>query len=89
MAFFRIGQDSLVDIIQIPSFPMFEGLTNINEIITFLIVGGIVQVLFIFNFFYSIFYGTKASKNPWGSTTLEWTTPIEEFMEIGWRNSDS
>ena len=62
------------------AFPMFEGLTNINEIITFFaIVGGIVQVLFIFNFFYSIFYGTKASKNPWGSTTLEWTTPIERI----------
>ena len=62
------------------AFPMFEGLTNINEIITFFaIVGGIVQVLFIFNFFYSIFYGTKSSKNPWGSTTLEWTTPIERI----------
>ena len=45
---------------------MFEGLTNINEIITFFaIVGGIVQVLFIFNFFYSIFYGTKL-KEPMG-----------------------
>ena len=62
------------------AFPMFEGLTNINEIITFFaIIGGIVQVLFIFNFFYSIFYGTKATKNPWGSTTLEWTTPIERI----------
>ena len=45
------------------AFPMFEGLTDINEIITFFaIVGGIVQVLFIFNFFYSIFYGTKAQR---------------------------
>ena len=62
------------------AFPMFEGLTNINEIITFFaVIGGIVQVLFIFNFFYSIFYGTKATKNPWGSTTLEWTTPIERI----------
>ena len=62
------------------AFPMFEGLTNINEIITsFAIIGGIVQILFIFNFFYSIFYGTKATKNPWGSTTLEWTTPIERI----------
>ena len=62
------------------AFPMFEGLTNINEIITFFaIIGGIVQILFIFNFFYSIFYGTKATKNPWGSTTLEWTTPIERI----------
>ena len=62
------------------AFPMFEGLTNINEIITFFaIIGGLVQLLFIFNFYYSIFWGTKANKNPWGSTTLEWTTPIERI----------
>jgi len=62
------------------AFPMFEGLTNINEIITFFaIIGGLVQILFIFNFYYSIFWGTKANKNPWGSTTLEWTTPIERI----------
>lgn len=30
------------------------------------------------NFFYSIFNGKKvSSENPWGATTLEWTTPIE------------
>ena len=36
-----------------------------------------VQILFLFNFFYSIFKGRKVTtKNPWGSNTLEWTTPI-------------
>ena len=46
---------------------MFEGLTNINEIITFFCnIGGIVQVLFIFNFFYSIFYGTKKQQKTLG-----------------------
>jgi cytochrome c oxidase subunit 1 len=35
------------------------------------------QLLFVFNFFYSIFYGKKVTeKNPWQSTTLEWTTEI-------------
>jgi cytochrome c oxidase subunit 1 len=36
-----------------------------------------VQLLFIFNFFYSIWKGRKVtSTNPWGANTLEWTTPI-------------
>jgi cytochrome c oxidase subunit 1 len=38
-----------------------------------------VQTLLLFNFFYSIFKGTKASKNPWKSNSLEWTTPIERI----------
>jgi cytochrome c oxidase subunit 1 len=33
-----------------------------------------VQVLFFFNFFWSLFKGKRASDNPWGATTLEWTT---------------
>lgn len=62
------------------AFPMFDGLSDINEIITFFaIVGGLVQLLFIFNFFYSIFKGTKTTENPWGSNTLEWTTPVERI----------
>ncbi len=36
-----------------------------------------VQILFLFNFFYSIFKGRKLTNpNPWESNTLEWTTPI-------------
>jgi cytochrome c oxidase subunit I len=36
-----------------------------------------VQILFVFNFFYSIFKGRRVmTRNPWGSTTLEWTAPI-------------
>ena len=36
-----------------------------------------VQVLFVFNFFYSIFKGRRVmTRNPWGATTLEWTAPI-------------
>ncbi len=57
------------------SFKMFGGL---NEFISF--IAGLVflvQLLFVFNFFYSIFKGRKVTtKNPWGSNTLEWTTPI-------------
>jgi len=62
------------------AFPMFDNLTDINSIITFFaIVGGLVQLVFIFNFFYSIFKGSKASTNPWEANTLEWTTPIERI----------
>src|SRR6187551_2814540 len=37
-----------------------------------------VQILFLFNFFYSVFKGRRVmTQNPWGSNTLEWTTPIK------------
>ena len=57
------------------SFKMFAGL---NEFISFVsIIVFAAQLLFVFNFFYSIFKGRKlTSQNPWGSATLEWTTPI-------------
>jgi cytochrome c oxidase subunit 1 len=29
--------------------------------------------VFLANFFYSLFFGKAAGKNPWNSTTLEWT----------------
>jgi cytochrome c oxidase subunit 1 len=35
------------------------------------------QLMFVFNFFYSIFKGRRVvSQNPWGSNTLEWSAPI-------------
>ena len=32
------------------------------------------QLIFLYNFFSSMFKGKKAGKNPWNATTLEWTT---------------
>jgi cytochrome c oxidase subunit 1 len=32
------------------------------------------QFVFLFNLFWSMKYGKKASDNPWEATTLEWTT---------------
>ena len=62
------------------AFPMFDGLIDINSVITFFaLAGAIFQVFFLFNFFYSIFKGTKATANPWKANTLEWTTPIERI----------
>jgi cytochrome c oxidase subunit 1 len=51
---------------------------DLNVIITFFaILAAIGQLLFLFNFFYSIFRGPIAPQNPWRSNTLEWTTPVE------------
>jgi cytochrome c oxidase subunit 1 len=44
---------------------------TIAAIFTFL-----AQLLFLYNFFSSIFKGKKAPRNPWHSNTLEWTTPL-------------
>src|SRR5271170_1996839 len=36
---------------------------------------GAVQLIFIFNLFWSMFRGKLASANPWEATELEWSTP--------------
>ncbi len=60
------------------AFPMFDNLVDINVIVTvFAIIAASAQVIFLFNFFYSLFRGPKATQNPWNSNTLEWTTPVE------------
>ncbi len=61
-------------------FPMFENMVDLNQFITyFAILGGLAQLVFLYNFFNSIFNGQKAVANPWKSNTLEWTTPVEHI----------
>ena len=61
-------------------FAYLDGVADLQPIISvFAIIGSIAQVLFLFNFFYNIFRGQKASENPWKSNTLEWTTPVEHI----------
>ena len=61
-------------------FPMFDNLVDINELVSvFAIIGAIAQGIFLFNFFYSIFRGERATENPWNSTTLEWTNGVEHI----------
>lgn len=43
------------------------------------ILGSAAQLIFIWNFFYSIRKGKDAPQNPWNSNTLEWTTPVERI----------
>lgn len=59
------------------AFPMFDNLVDINEFVTWCaIIGALAQVIFLFNFFYSMFRGEKSEQNPWKANTLEWTTPM-------------
>ncbi|MFT7330517.1 MAG: cytochrome c oxidase subunit 1 [Roseivirga sp.] len=62
------------------AFPYFDDLSDINIIITlFALVGGTAQLIFLGNFFWSIYKGKRATQNPWKSNTLEWTTPIDHI----------
>lgn len=62
------------------AFPLFDDLQDVNVLITvFALVGGAFQLVFLFNFFYSMFYGKKSVQNPWRATTLEWTAPVEHI----------
>ena len=61
-------------------FAFLDGVADLQPIISvFAIVGSLAQILFLFNFFYNIFRGQKASENPWKGNTLEWTTPVEHM----------
>jgi cytochrome c oxidase subunit 1 len=53
---------------------------DINVIITiFAMIAGFAQLIFAFNFFYSMFKGKKSVQNPWKANTLEWTSPVEHL----------
>ncbi len=57
------------------SFKQFNGLNAFISIVTILVF--FAQLLFVVNFFTSIFRGRRVmTMNPWNSTSLEWTTPI-------------
>jgi len=57
------------------SFKQFGELNKFISLVSMIVF--MVQLMFLFNFFYSIFKGRKLTNpNPWDATTLEWTTPI-------------
>ncbi|MCU7551243.1 cbb3-type cytochrome c oxidase subunit I [Chitinophagaceae bacterium LB-8] len=57
------------------SFNQFGDLNKVITIVTIVVFA--VQLMFVFNFFYSIWKGRKVrTLNPWSATTLEWTTPV-------------
>ncbi|MAJ37928.1 MAG: cytochrome c oxidase subunit I [Flavobacteriaceae bacterium] len=62
------------------AFPMFDELQDVQVLMTmFALIAGAAQLVFVYNFIYSIFYGKRGPQNPWNSNTLEWTAPQEHF----------
>jgi cytochrome c oxidase subunit 1 len=62
------------------AFPMFDELTDVQILMTvFALIAAAAQLVFVYNFIHSIFYGQKGEQNPWKSNTLEWTTPTEHI----------
>ncbi len=57
------------------SFNQFGGLNRMISTVAIIVFAA--QLMFVFNFFYSIFKGRRVmTRNPWQANTLEWTTPI-------------
>lgn len=62
------------------AFPYFDDLADVNVMITVAaLVTGAVQLVFLYNFISSMFYGKMSTKNPWKSNTLEWTTELKHI----------
>ena len=60
--------------------PEFAPWLDVNVFITLAaILGGVAQIIFLYNFFSSIFIGEKSVQNPWKANTLEWTAPIKHL----------
>ncbi len=61
------------------SFTNFDAFSTFVDLNSFVSIAAFItfsaQLLFLFNFFYSMFKGRKAPANPWHSNTLEWTAP--------------
>ena len=57
------------------SFNQFADLNYMISIVTIIVFA--VNLMFVFNFFFSIYKGRKVrTRNPWQANTLEWTTKI-------------
>ncbi|MCB9263286.1 MAG: cbb3-type cytochrome c oxidase subunit I [Flavobacteriales bacterium] len=60
--------------------PEFQVWWDVNVFISLgAILGGVAQIIFLYNFFSSIFFGEKSEQNPWKANTLEWTAPVEHI----------
>jgi cytochrome c oxidase subunit 1 len=59
---------------------MFDELVDVQVLMTvFAIITALAQLIFVYNFIRSIFYGERGPQNPWNATTLEWTAPQEHI----------
>src|SRR6202171_2736646 len=61
------------------NFGEYEFLKNTHSLVMLVtiaaIITALVQIVFYFNFFWSMFKGKPAGDNPWEATTLEWNIP--------------
>jgi len=57
-------------------YETFHHLQPLNAFMTWCAIGMVAsQAIFAANFFWSMFFGPIAGRNPWNSNTLEWTAP--------------
>ncbi|WP_128546855.1 cytochrome c oxidase subunit I [Larkinella soli] len=59
------------------SFDAFQKYQDMNAFISiaaFLTAGA--QMIFLYNFIHSLFWGKQSPQNPWNANTLEWTAPV-------------
>jgi cytochrome c oxidase subunit 1 len=57
-------------------YDTFQHLQPLNVFMTIAaVLLGLVQFIFVINFFWSLFFGKVAGRNPWNSNTLEWAAP--------------
>jgi cytochrome c oxidase subunit 1 len=57
-------------------YETFRHLLTLNQFMTWCAIAMVAsQIIFVVNFFYSIFFGPKSGRNPWHSNTLEWQAP--------------
>jgi len=62
------------------NFPYFDDLADVNVVMTiFAIITAAAQLVFLYNFIHSMYYGKKGPKNPWSSNTLEWTAEVKHI----------
>ncbi len=66
---------------------IYQFLTSLHPLVIFVSIAVFItaatQLIFLFNFIWSIFKGKRAGDNPWEATTLEWATtsppPFDNF----------
>ncbi|MBC6996543.1 cbb3-type cytochrome c oxidase subunit I [Neolewinella lacunae] len=63
-------------------FDTFQSFSHFDSLNKFITIAAVItfgfQLLFVINFFYSIWKGRKlTTPNPYNANTLEWTTPVE------------
>ena len=63
----------IYDPLQYPHLLEVQPTNRMITVSAFLLI--LTQMIFAFNFIYSLFKGEKASVNPWKANSLEWTVP--------------